>query len=328
MFGKRDSMNKLVEKALNPILRDQPGVSCDIRLQEGARVLIALTCPDQATGEGLLPQVKAAAEGVKGVESAHIVLSAARNTMSPHYFIAVASGKGGVGKSTVTMNLARAMAAAGLSVGILDADVYGPSIPTMAALPDGRVQGVEGKIIPLHNAEGICVMSVAFMTKDKDAPLIWRGPMLHGALNQLLNDVQWANKDGGRLDVVLIDMPPGTGDVALTLSQKAGLHGAVIVTTPQDIALIDARKAAGMFTRLNVPLLGVVENMATHICSECGHEEAIFGTGGGAAEAEHLNTPHLGSIPLSRAIRMAADAGEVPDLSPYHGVLQQLNLDI
>ena len=216
--------------------------------------------------------------------------------------VAIASGKGGVGKSTVTSNLAVALAAQGKRVGLLDADVYGPSQPRMMGI-SGRPSSPDGTtILPLRN-HGVTCISIGFMVPEGEA-IIWRGPMLMGALQQLLGQVQW-----GRLDVLLIDLPPGTGDVQLTLAQKAEVTGAVVVSTPQDIALLDARKAIDMFHKTNTPVLGMVENMSTHICSNCGHEEHIFGHGGAEAEAEKLGVPFLGSIPLDLSIRQAGDGG-------------------
>ena len=215
--------------------------------------------------------------------------------------VAIASGKGGVGKSTVSANLAVALAAAGKRVGLLDADVYGPSQPRMMGI-SGRPSSPDGTtIMPLRN-HGVTCMSIGFMVPDGEA-VIWRGPMLMGALQQLLSQVQW-----GRLDALLIDLPPGTGDVQLTLSQKAEVTGAVIVSTPQDIALLNARKALDMFHKTNTPVLGMVENMSTHICSNCGHEEHVFGHGGAEAEAERIGVPFLGSIPLDISIREAGPA--------------------
>ena len=216
--------------------------------------------------------------------------------------IAVASGKGGVGKSTVSANLACALAAEGRRVGLLDADVYGPSQPRMLGV-SGRPQSPDGKlIIPLKN-HGVTMMSMGLMTAEGQA-IAWRGPMLMGALQQMLNQVQW-----GELDVLIVDLPPGTGDVPMTLAQKSELDGAVIVSTPQDVALIDARKGVDMFKTLGVPILGMIENMSTHICSNCGHEEHVFGHGGVAAEAAKLGVPLLAEIPLHLDIRVASDGG-------------------
>lgn len=216
--------------------------------------------------------------------------------------IAIASGKGGVGKSTVSANLACALAAQGRRVGLLDADMYGPSQPRMMGV-SGRPASPDGKIIlPMRN-HGVTMMSIGLMTND-DQAVVWRGPMLMGALQQMITQVQW-----GALDVLLVDLPPGTGDVQMTLSQKAHVDGAIIVSTPQDVALIDARKGIDMFQQLNVPLVGMIENMSTHICSACGHEEHVFGHGGVAAEAAKLDIPLLAEIPLHLDIRLAADGG-------------------
>ncbi len=216
--------------------------------------------------------------------------------------IAVASGKGGVGKSTVAANLACALTAEGKRVGMLDADVYGPSQPRMLGV-SGRPQSPDGKLIlPLRNF-GVTMMSIGLMTND-DQAVVWRGPMLMGALQQMLSQVQW-----GALDVLIVDLPPGTGDVQMTLAQKAQLDGAIIVSTPQDVALLDARKGIDMFNQMNTPIIGMIENMSTHICSNCGHEEHVFGHGGVAAEAEKIGVPLLAEIPLHLDIRMAADGG-------------------
>ncbi len=216
--------------------------------------------------------------------------------------IAIASGKGGVGKSTVSANLACALAAEGRRVGLLDADVFGPSQPRMLGVsghptsPDGTT------IIPLRN-HGVTMMSIGLMTREDEA-VVWRGPMLIGALGQLLTQVAW-----GTLDILLVDLPPGTGDVPMTLAQKARLDGAIVVSTPQDVALLDARKGMDMFARMNVPILGMIENMSTHICSNCGHEEHTFGHGGVAEEAARIGAPLLAELPLDIDIRLAADAG-------------------
>jgi ATP-binding protein involved in chromosome partitioning len=216
--------------------------------------------------------------------------------------LAIASGKGGVGKSTVSANLACALAAQGRRVGLLDADMYGPSQPRMMGV-SGRPASPDGKIIlPMRN-HGVTMMSIGLMTND-DQAVVWRGPMLMGALQQMLTHVQW-----GALDVLIVDLPPGTGDVQMTLSQKAHVDGAIIVSTPQDVALIDARKGIDMFQQLNVPLVGMIENMSTHICTACGHEEHVFGHGGVAAEAAKLDIPLLAEVPLHLDIRLAADGG-------------------
>ncbi|TDE40862.1 Mrp/NBP35 family ATP-binding protein [Antarcticimicrobium sediminis] len=219
------------------------------------------------------------------------------------HIVAIASGKGGVGKSTVAANLAVALAAEGKNVGLLDADIYGPSQPRMMgvtkrpASPDGKT------IIPLQ-AHGVTMMSIGLMMQEGQA-VVWRGPMLMGALQQMMTQVAW-----GELDVLLIDLPPGTGDVQLTLSQKFQVDGAVIVCTPQDVALLDARKGIDMFRQLKTPVLGMIENMSTHVCSNCGHEEHLFGHGGVKAEAEKLGVPLLAEIPLHLDIRLSGDAGE------------------
>ena len=216
--------------------------------------------------------------------------------------VAIASGKGGVGKSTVSANLAVALAAMGKKVGMLDADVYGPSQPRMLGV-SGRPASPDGKtILPLRN-HGVTLMSIGLMVQEGEA-VVWRGPMLMGALQQMLTQVQWGN-----LDVLIVDLPPGTGDAQMTLAQKAELAGAVVVSTPQDIALLDARKALDMFAKMGTPVLGIIENMSTYICPQCGHEDHIFGHGGARLEAEKLGLPFLGEIPLNLDIRLAADGG-------------------
>lgn len=217
--------------------------------------------------------------------------------------IAVASGKGGVGKSTTSVNLALALAAEGATVGLLDADIYGPSQPQMLGI-SGRPESLDGKSMEPMQAHGIQTMSIGFLV-DTDTPMVWRGPMVTGALEQLLRDTKW--KD---LDYLVIDLPPGTGDIQLTLAQKIPVTGAIIVTTPQDIALLDARKGLKMFEKVGIPILGIVENMSTHICSNCGHEEHIFGSGGGALMCKDYNVDLLGSLPLDISIRQQADSGK------------------
>ncbi|NDA08364.1 MAG: MRP family ATP-binding protein [Alphaproteobacteria bacterium] len=217
------------------------------------------------------------------------------------HVIAVASGKGGVGKSTTAINLALAFQSLGKSVAILDADIYGPSLPRLIGL-NRKPTAENNKLIPL-DAYGLKAMSIGFLV-DEDAPTIWRGPMVMSALEQMLRDVAW-----GEPDILIIDMPPGTGDAQLTLSQRAKLAGAVIVSTPQDLALIDARKGLNMFRKVNVPVLGIIENMSYFICPSCGENSHIFGHGGAEAEAKKLGLPFLGKIPLEMEIRATADAG-------------------
>jgi ATP-binding protein involved in chromosome partitioning len=229
--------------------------------------------------------------------------------------IAVASGKGGVGKSTTAVNLALGLKALGLKVGILDADIYGPSQPRLLGLK-GQPQVLHGKTLKPMEGYGLKAMSMGFMV-DEETPVIWRGPMVVGALNQMLRDVAWG--EDGDLDVLVVDMPPGTGDVQLTMAQQVPLSGAVIVSTPQDLALIDARKGLAMFRKVGVPVLGIVENMSTFVCPKCGERSDIFGHGGARSEAERLGVPFLGAIPLDMEIRSRSDSGEpITATAPSH----------
>ena len=230
--------------------------------------------------------------------------------------IAVASGKGGVGKSTVSANLALALSAEGAKAGVLDADIYGPSQPRMLGV-GGRPESKDGKSLEPMNSYQVQVMSIGFLIEE-DTPMIWRGPMVTQALEQLLQDTQWRD-----LDYLIIDLPPGTGDIQLTLAQKVPVSGAVIVTTPQDIALLDARKALKMFEKVEIPVLGIIENMSTHICSNCGHEEHIFGEGGGKRMSAEYRVEHLGDIPLDGRIRSDADGGRPTVVADPDGSLAQ-----
>ena len=232
----------------------------------------------------------------------HAVQGELKPLANARNIIAVGSGKGGVGKSTTAGNLALALAAEGLKVGILDADVYGPSVPMMLGL-SGRPDSPDGKTITPMQAHGVEAMSIGLLV-DQDTPMIWRGPMATQALSQLLNDTRW-----GDLDVLVVDLPPGTGDIQLTMAQKIPVAGAVIVTTPQDIATLDARKALKMFEKVNIPVLGLIENMAVHVCGNCGHAERIFGEGGGRKMAEQYGVVQLGALPLEIGIREQGDAG-------------------
>jgi ATP-binding protein involved in chromosome partitioning len=230
--------------------------------------------------------------------------------------IAVASGKGGVGKSTTAVNLALALASEGASVGMLDADIYGPSQPMMLGIT-GRPETADGKTLEPMEGHGIQAISIGFLI-DMDTPMVWRGPMVTQALEQLLRETNWRD-----LDYLIVDMPPGTGDIHLTLSQKIPVTGAIIVTTPQDIALLDARKGLKMFEKVGIPILGIVENMAIHICSNCGHPEHIFGAGGGERMAKEYDVAYLGGLPLDIRIREQADSGRPTVVADPDGDLAQ-----
>ncbi|MBV8537544.1 MAG: iron-sulfur cluster carrier protein ApbC [Alphaproteobacteria bacterium] len=264
--------------------------------------------------EPLRQAAEKAVDAVPGVLSVSAVLTAQKAAPPPkspgkqlipgvRTIIAVASGKGGVGKSTTAVNLALALAAKGLKVGILDADIYGPSQPRMMGI-SGKPRSPDGKTIEPMQNYGVKVMSMGFLVPE-DTPMIWRGPMVMGALEQMLRDVSW-----GELDAMVIDLPPGTGDAQLTISQRVPVTGAVIVSTPQDIALLDARKGLNMFRKVEVPVLGIIENMSYHVCSNCGHVEHIFDHGGAKREAERLATEFLGELPLHIAIRETSDGGQ------------------
>jgi len=263
--------------------------------------------------EELAAEVKAKLEAADGISTAevnvetkvvaHSVQKTVKRIEGIKNIIAVASGKGGVGKSTTSVNLALALLADGASVGLLDADIYGPSQPRMMGI-SGQPESSDGKTLEPMENYGIKTMSIGFLVEE-DTPMIWRGPMVTQALEQLLADTNW-----GELDYLVVDLPPGTGDTQLTLSQKIPVSGAVIVTTPQDIALLDARKGLKMFEKVEIPVLGVVENMSIHICSECGHSEHIFGEGGGQRMADEYDVDYLGALPLDMSIRVQTDGGK------------------
>jgi ATP-binding protein involved in chromosome partitioning len=282
---------------------------------EGADVTldIELGYPAKSQIDGIRKEVIAAVRSLPGVGNvsanvyskiiSHTVQRGVKLLPNVKNIIAVASGKGGVGKSTTAANLALALAAEGAAVGILDADIYGPSQPMMMGI-SGRPETLDGKTMePLEN-HGLQVSSIGFMI-DPDEPMVWRGPIVTQALQQLLEQTNWRD-----LDYLIVDMPPGTGDIQLTLSQKVPVTGAVIVTTPQDIALLDARKGLKMFEKVGIPILGIVENMSVHVCSNCGHAEHIFGSGGGEKMCAEYGVDFLGGLPLTMAIREQADSGK------------------
>ena len=249
------------------------------------------------------PEVGDSGVSVRWAVASHAVQGGLQPLPGIANVVAVASGKGGVGKSTTAVNLALALALDGARVGLLDADIYGPSQPRMVGLQGERPVSADGKRMEPLVAHGIKVMSIGFLIEEEQ-PMVWRGPMVTQALTQLLSDTNW-----GELDYLVVDMPPGTGDIQLTLAQRVPVSGAVVVTTPQDIALLDARKGLRMFQKVAVPVLGIVENMSTHVCSKCGHEEPVFGSGGGARMAEQYGVDLLASLPLDIRIREETDGG-------------------
>ena len=283
----------------------RPGSRCARRAEAAVRAvpgvqsaMVALTAeraPSAAGGGGQRP-APAPAAGARGGPNA------AQAPEGVKSIIAVASGKGGVGKSTTAVNLALGLRDIGLSVGMLDADIYGPSVPKLLAIR-GRPQTIGGTRLAPMDGYGLKVMSIGFLVEE-ETPMIWRGPMVMSALTQMLREVEW-----GALDVMVVDMPPGTGDAQLTMAQQVPLAGAIIVSTPQDLALIDARRGIAMFRRVNVPVLGIVENMSYFLCPHCGARSDIFGHGGARHEAERLDVPFLGEVPLDMVIRETSDAG-------------------
>jgi ATP-binding protein involved in chromosome partitioning len=290
-------------KAIKNLKVDGGDVAFDIELGYPAKSLYADFRKRAISAARTVPGVDNVSVTVGHKVIAHSVQRGVKLLQEVKNIIAVSSGKGGVGKSTTAVNLALALAAEGARVGILDADIYGPSQPMMLGI-EGRPESEDGKMMfPLENY-GIQSMSIGYMI-DADNPMVWRGPMATQALEQLLNQTLW--KD---LDYLIVDMPPGTGDIQLTLSQRVPLTGAVIVTTPQDIALLDARKGLKMFEKVGVPILGIVENMAVHVCSQCGHAEHIFGEGGGKRMCEQYGVDYLGALPLDINIRLQADSGK------------------
>jgi ATP-binding protein involved in chromosome partitioning len=286
----------------------------NVRIENGSVSLdVELGYPARTQVEPIRKLLTAKLRAVSGVEAVKISVT---SKIVPHAvqrgvklipgvknIVAVASGKGGVGKSTTAVNLALALAAEGARVGVLDADIYGPSQPMMLGIT-GRPESRDGKSLEPMTGHGLQAISIGFLI-DVDTPMVWRGPMVTQALEQLLKDTRWQD-----IDYLVVDMPPGTGDIQLTLAQKVPVTGAIIVTTPQDIALIDARKGLKMFEKVGIPILGIVENMSTHICSNCGHEEHIFGAGGAERMAKEYGVELLGSLPLDISIREQADSGK------------------
>ena len=264
-----------------------------------------------------LPEVKNVSVNISSEIVAHAVQRGVKLLPSVKNIIAVASGKGGVGKSTTAVNLALALAAEGAQVGILDADIYGPSQPMMLGIT-GRPDSIEENTIEPMEGYGLQASSIGFLIDD-DAPMVWRGPMVTSALEQLLRQTRWRD-----LDYLIVDMPPGTGDIQLTLAQKVPVTGAVIVTTPQDIALLDARKGLKMFEKVGVPIIGIIENMSTYVCTKCGHEEHIFGTGGGEKMCKEYAVDFLGSLPLNLSIREQADAGRPTVVADPDGAISAI----
>jgi len=313
----REAVEAALKEYIDPYLdKDLVSAKCvkDIKVDGGkVAVDVVLGYPAKGYQDELAAKLKEKVEAVDGVESADVAIStkvishAVQKGVEPikgiKNIIAVASGKGGVGKSTTAVNLALALSAEGARVGILDADVYGPSQPRMLGVT-GKPESKDGKSLEPMVSYHLQAMSIGFLV-DEDTPMIWRGPMVTQALQQLLNDTNWDD-----LDYLVVDLPPGTGDTQLTLAQQVPVSGAVIVTTPQDIALLDARKGLKMFEKVEVPVLGIVENMSIHICSKCGHEEHIFGEGGGQRMAEQYDVDFLGALPLDIRIREETDSGK------------------
>jgi ATP-binding protein involved in chromosome partitioning len=290
-------------RAVRNVLINGGDVAFDVELGYPAKSLIPTLRSALIAAARNVPGVQNVSVNVTTKITAHAVQRGVQLLPGVKNIIAISSGKGGVGKSTTAVNLALALAAEGASVGLLDADIYGPSQPMMTGT-SGKIESLDGKLMEPKRAMGLQINSIGFLVSDEQA-MIWRGPMASQALEQLIMQTRWDN-----LDYLVVDMPPGTGDIQLTISQKVPLTGAVIVTTPQDIALLDAKKGINMFQKVNVPILGLVENMAMHVCTNCGHVEHIFGHEGGKRMAESYGMDYLGALPLALSIREQADSGQ------------------
>ncbi len=303
-------------KAVKSVAVDGANVSVEIELGYPAKSQFEPIRKAVAARLRSLPGIGEVKVSVSSRIVAHSVQRGVKLLPEIKNIIAVASGKGGVGKSTTAVNLALALAAEGATVGMLDADIYGPSQPMMLGIT-GRPESIDGKTIEPMNGHGLQASSIGFMI-DMDTPMVWRGPMVTQALEQLLKETNWKG-----VDYLVVDMPPGTGDIQLTLAQKVPVTGAVIVTTPQDIALLDARKGLKMFEKVGIPILGIVENMSIHICSNCGHEEPIFGTGGAEKMCKDYGTELLGQLPLDIHIREQADSGKPSVVADPEGAVAE-----
>ena len=331
----REQIETKLKEYIDPFMDKDLIVTKCVRnvMIEGDQVVVdvVLGFPAESYRQELAAKLKELVESIDGVAKARVNVSVAIEAHSVQKgvktisgiknIIAIASGKGGVGKSTTATNLALALSAEGANVGVLDADIYGPSQPRMLGI-SGKPESKDGRRLEPLVSYHIQTMSIGFLV-DEETPMIWRGPMVTQALQQLLGDTNWDN-----LDYLIVDLPPGTGDVQLTLAQQVPVSGAVIVTTPQDIALLDARRGLKMFEKVEVPVLGIIENMSIHICSECGHEEHIFGEGGGQRMSEDHNVDFLGALPLDKKIREQVDSGRPSVVAEPDGRIAQIYLDI
>jgi ATP-binding protein involved in chromosome partitioning len=307
----------VASKSVRGIKVDGDKVAVDVLLGYPAKSQLELVREQVTKALKALPGVGGVSVNVQMKIVSHAVQRGVKLVPGIKNIIAVASGKGGVGKSTVAVNLALALAAEGASVAVLDADIYGPSQPTMLGIR-GRPESRDGKSLEPMEGHGLQAMSIGFLI-DIETPMVWRGPMVTQALEQLLNETKWRE-----VDYLVVDLPPGTGDIQLTLAQRVPVTGAVIVTTPQDIALMDARKGLKMFEKVGIPILGIVENMSVHICSKCGHEEHIFGEGGGERMGKDYSIELLGALPLDIQIREQADSGRPTVVSDPEGRVSQI----